>query len=180
MVANDPTRHERQIRKAFEEAVPCEGQSNCQPFKLQIIDPATAEALRQLEAAGVIAPTVRAMRSLLPDAKNDLPEPLSPEEQSRLDEARSLAKRKLRTADVLIQSDLAEEARQPLLDAMLKIGIAWTIQHRLPEPDSLDAALHSDRADYWGDPLQSLTEFVADQDKSPHPVMKQLNNLLNR
>ena len=63
---------------------------------------------------------------------------------------------------------------------MFKIGIAWTIQHRLPEPDSLDAALHSDRADYWGDPLQSLTEFVADQDKSPHPVMKQLNNLLNR
>ncbi len=178
VVAKESVRHEKQIRKAYTDTFETGGAEGPDQTILQVIDPTTAEALRQLEAAGVIAPTVRSFRSLLPDSADNAPTPLSKEEQSRLEDARSTAKRKLRTAEVLIQSELAEEARQPLLDAILQIGTAWTILHRLPTPDSNSAALHPAMAACWDGKIQSLTEFESQPDSPPHPIVKLLGSLI--
>ena len=180
VVAKDAPRHEQQIRKVYADTLESNGKNGYAATTLQIIDQATADALRQLEAAGVVAPTVRTTRSLLPDSQDESSTPLSKEAQERLDKARTLARRKLRTAEVLIQSDLTEEARQPALDAIHQIGIAWTIEHRIPEPDDITDALHPRLTACWNDSLSTLTDFVSDHGKSPQPVVKPLDALLNQ
>ncbi len=178
VVANAPTRHEKAIREAYADSITKGNPDGNTPPAIQIIDRATAEALKQLEDAGVIAPTLRSFRSLLPGTDDEPANPLTEEEQSRLDEAQMKAKRKLRTAAVLTQAELGEEARQPLLDTILQIAIAWSIQHRLPLPDSVSAALHPSLTACWGEVLPALTEFEAQPKTNPLGVARLLRPLL--
>lgn len=57
---------------------------------------------------------------------------------------------------------LGEEARAALLDGAQALGCALAVEHRLPEPATLDAALTPPLTPAWGDALAPLRRFVAD------------------
>jgi hypothetical protein len=119
------------------------------PVALQVIDRSTAEALRALEANGLIANTVRATRHLYP--ADDTPDALSPEIRAAIDDARATARRKFKAARLLLAEDLAEEAARPLRDALLHLGKALALEYRLPAPESFDDCLAPHLHAAWGD-----------------------------
>jgi hypothetical protein len=85
---------------------------------LQIIDASAWAAIAQLRAAGLLTLDARATRDLLtadpaiPPAP-PAPPPLTPEQQARIQELTTLARRKARAAQALLAADLAEEADAP-------------------------------------------------------------------
>ncbi len=109
------------------------------PVQLEVLDRATHEAIERLIAAGLIAPVTRAARPLFP-----VPEsapPLTADELARAKAAREIAARKLKMAALLFGGGLGEEARPPLLEAILAAARALAIEGRLPEPSTLEDAV---------------------------------------
>jgi hypothetical protein len=83
---------------------------------LQILDPTTWDALKNLAAAGLITIQSRANRPLLPAEGQPVRPPLTPEQLARIAALRALAEKKHRAAKALLEADLPEEA-EPLLQA---------------------------------------------------------------
>ena len=117
--------------------------------RLEVIDRATDEALQRLIDAGLLAKTTRASRPLWPADAAETAPPLSPAELEKLSAHRQRAARKLKMARVLCDGGLSEEARAALLEAVAALGCALAVQHRLPEPASLDDALLPPLSPCW-------------------------------
>ncbi len=94
--------------------------------QLEVVDRSTHDALQRLVAAGVVAGTTRATRSLWPpDESTSAPPPLSEAEREKAGSYRCQAARKLKVAGVLAGGNLREEARMALLDAIEPLGAHW-------------------------------------------------------
>jgi hypothetical protein len=80
----------------------------------------------------------------------------------KLSAHRQRAARKLKMARVLCDAGLNEEARASLLEAVPPLGCALAVQHRFPEPASLDDALLPPLSPCWKQALPLLREFTSD------------------
>jgi len=133
------------------------------PVRLEVIDRATDEALQRLIDAGLLSRTTRATRPLWPaEPAETAPPPLSAAELEKLSAHRQRAARKLKMARVLYDAGLSEEARAALLEAVPPLGCALAVQHRFPEPASLDDALLPPLSPCWKAALPLLREFASD------------------
>jgi len=129
------------------------------PVQLEVLDRATHEAIERLIAAGLIAPVSRAARPLYPQPETGAP--LTADELARAKAAREIGARKLKMAALLFGGGLLEEARPPLLEAILAVSRALAIEARLPEPATLEDALtppFSEVFRKYGGTLRSLHE----------------------
>ncbi|HUD46388.1 MAG TPA: hypothetical protein VMR33_06140 [Candidatus Baltobacteraceae bacterium] len=142
------------------------------PVRLEVIDRATHDALQRLVAAGLVAPTTRATRSLWPvDESTTSPPPLSEAERRKAGSYRCQAARKLKMADVLAGGDLGEEARLALLDAIEPLGRALAVENRLPEPQSLEDALLPPLGTAWKGALPLVRNFLREASQPVPPVL---------
>jgi len=145
------------------------------PVRLEVIDRATDEALQRLIDAGLLAKTTRATRPLWPaDATEAAPPPLSAAELEKLSAHRQRAARKLKMARVLWDAGLSEEARAALLDAVPPLGCALALQHRFPEPGSLDDTLLPPLSHCWKEALPLLRQFTIDAARPCQAVLEAL------
>ncbi|MHA3772574.1 DEAD/DEAH box helicase [Verrucomicrobiota bacterium sgz303538] len=110
------------------------------PVHLEVVDRATAEALERLRALGLVDTKIRATRHLHPESEIQ-PALLTQEQIERVRELRAQAGRKLKMARLLNGGGFLDEAREPLLGAIETLGRALAIEQRLPEPDSVRAAV---------------------------------------
>lgn len=99
---------------------------------------------------------------------------LSQEEQIKARAHRDRAARKLKVAQVLASSDFADEARQPLLEAIHAIGCALAIESHMPEPVELKDALQPPLSRRWTDALPTLSAFAEDASADWRPVAQRL------
>ena len=145
------------------------------PSRLEVIDRATAEALEKLIAAGLIARTTRAARSLIAAPGEPLtPPPLTPDELARKQAHGEKAGRSLGIAKVLVAAGFDAEARPHLLDALLHQARACAVQGRLPEPGEVQTALLPPLSSFWGGTVTCLREYVADAARPGQPVLDAL------
>jgi hypothetical protein len=155
----------------------CADLQSVAPVRLEVLDRATHEALERLIAAGLIAPVSRAARPLHPVAET--PAPLSSQELALVQAHRNLAARKLKMARLLGDGGMADEARTPLLDAALTLSRALAVEHRLPEPDALEAAFEPPLAAAWGAPVAALRDFASQPAADGHALIQAMEGLLN-
>ncbi len=114
---------------------------------LQIVSRATAETLDQLAASGMITLNVRARRVLHPPADRATPQRLlSPADRERREALKAQALRRLRAARLLADNGLAEEAGQPLRDALHAALAMRAIEQGLPEPKRPGEAVYPDES----------------------------------
>ena len=145
------------------------------PVRLEVIDRATDEALQRLIDAGLLAKTTRATRPLWPaDTVEAAPPPLTAAELEKLSAHRQRAARKLKMARVLSEAGLSEEARAALLEAVPPLGCALALEHRFPEPASLDDALLPPLSPCWKQALPLLREFTTDAARDCLAVLEAL------
>ncbi|MFA6959315.1 MAG: DEAD/DEAH box helicase [Opitutaceae bacterium] len=109
---------------------------------LQVIDESTWTAIEQLRAAGLLTLDARATRDLLAADPSQapappVPPPLTPEQQARIQELTTLARRKAKAAQALLAADLPDEADAPLQSAALAHAQATSLAARTQEPTSL-------------------------------------------
>jgi hypothetical protein len=83
-------------------------------------------------------------------------------------------------AHVLGDAGLCEEARGALLEAVPPLGRALALQHRLPEPASLEDALLPPLSPCWKDALGLLRQFVADTAHPCQPILEALAPLVEQ
>jgi hypothetical protein len=132
------------------------------PVRLEVIDRATDEAIQRLIAAGLLAPTSRASRPLFPVEPQAVP-PLSPEEIAKARGLREQAGRRLKMARILAGGGFIDEARQPMLEALVGLSRAFATERRLPEPGDAEQALLPPLSSAWGEALPVLRNFAAGQ-----------------
>ena len=130
------------------------------PVRLEVLDQETQEAIERLVTAGLLAPTQRVVRPLFPLADDASQTPLTETERARIGVLREQAARKLKAACVLGEAGLVEEARSPLLAAILLHFRVLAATRRLPEPEDLTAALLPPLARHFGGDLQILRSFI--------------------
>ena len=145
--------------------------------RLEILDRATHEALERLIAAGLVAPIARAARPLLPGAPGSTA--LSDEEQKALTQRTELAGRKLKLACLMAEGGFSDEARAPLLEAILALGGAFAVQHHQAVPATVQESLLPLLSLSWREHLTVIRDFVARTAPDPKPVCEALNALMN-
>ena len=179
VVERDAAQYREQLSSLHEEYFGPGQWDPLAPVRLEVIDRATDEALQRLIDAGLLAKTTRASRPLWPaEAAEATPPPLSPAEQEKLAAHRQLAARKLKMARVLSDAALNEEARASLLEAVAPLGCALALQHRFPEPASLNDALLPPLSPCWKDALSPLRQFVANAAHPCQPILEALTSLV--
>ena len=150
------------------------------PVQLEVIDRATHAALERLMAAGLIAKTTRASRPLFPPAQTPTaPPPLTEAEQQASRAHRDQAARKLKMARLLAGGGMSEEARGPLLEALLFVARALAVENRLPEPAGTEEALLPPLAMHWNNALPVLRGYVSDPASSWQAAAEALQQILN-
>jgi hypothetical protein len=77
-------------------------------------------------------------------------------------------------ARVLCDAGLSEEARAALLEAVPPLGCALALQHRFPEPASLDDALLPPLAPCWKEALPLLRAFTTDAARDCQALLEAL------
>ena len=77
-------------------------------------------------------------------------------------------------ARVLCDAGLSEEARAALIEAVPLLGCALALQHRFPEPASLDDALLPPLSSCWKEALPLLREFTIDAARPCQAVLEAL------
>lgn len=176
----DPPRYQKIIEEKFSALFSKDPAHGRDSYQLEIIDPSTSETLARLERAGLVTPTTRSSRPLTPKDEN-IPAPitLSAEEKAAIDQTLELAQRKLKTANVLINAELEEEARPALLQAILQIGRFHAISNRIPETDRMEELLVSPFAQHWGSTLNLIVEFESNESASTKNAYEALLSLLN-
>jgi hypothetical protein len=135
------------------------------PVGFDVIDRATAEALKRLTAAGLVMANLRATRHLHPVAA-EAAQPLSAEERQRAGACREKAAHALKMAKVLLAGDFAEEARTALNNALLFAGQALAVEARWPLPLEATDTLTAPLDICWREALRPLREFTSGGDIS--------------
>jgi hypothetical protein len=151
------------------------------PTMLEVIDRATDEALKRLTDAGLVAPTIRATRGLFQgngDADR-APAGLSEVERQKALDYREQAGRKLKMARLLTAGELAAEAREAQLQAVLLLSRALAVENRLPEPAGLNETILAPISFCWGEAVPAVREFVLSAASQPGPVAEMLQGLLD-
>jgi hypothetical protein len=136
------------------------------PVHLQVVERATHDALARLAESGLLSLTQRGSRTLFPDGANAVPREFTSEQQARLAELEAIAARKIRMARVLGEAGLDDEARAPLLDALLAQARSFAVQYRLVEPDGLGDAFAPPLMRAWGPGLGVFQSFAHDSSAS--------------
>ena len=77
-------------------------------------------------------------------------------------------------ARVLCDAGFSEEARAALLEAVPPLGCALAVQHRFPEPASLEHALLPPLSSCWKTALPLLREFTSDPAQPCQPALDAL------
>ena len=151
-----------QLASLHEELFGKERSDPLAPVRLEVIDRATDEALQRLIEAGLVAKTTRAARELFP-ASDGAPAvaPLSEEARRKASTYRAQAARKLKMGRLLESGDLADEAREPFLEALLHLARALAVENRFEEPGELKDILLAPVSLCWKDSLPAIREFVA-------------------
>jgi hypothetical protein len=154
----------------------CADLESTAPVRLEVLDRATHEALERLIAAGLIAPLTRAARSL--DAAAVIPVSLSPEELARMEKHHDRAGRKLKMARILAAGGMVEETRAPLLEAILALGRAMSVESRQPEPGAIDELLRPPLLNLWGTHAACVRDFAVQPAADDRPVTAALAQIL--
>jgi hypothetical protein len=143
------------------------------PVMLEVLDRETDEALRRLAETGLVQTATRAIRALYPAPERPaLPPALSEEERTRAETHRQAAARKLKMAGALAAADLAEEAREALLQAVAARARELAVRNRLPEPTGMEDAVRAPLAPFWGACLATLRPFVFEKAAPLKPVLQ--------
>lgn len=173
VVANDVEKYRPYIESLHEELFTGKNAELGAPVQMEVIDETTAQALERLEASGLISSTFRTSRPLTGDQAKETPSPppLTEEELSAVKNARELAARRLKMAEVLSQAELLEEARPPLLEAIQQSARALAITNRLPEPSNFEEALSPPLALHFAEILPQLQEYSSEDSLSPEKVI---------
>lgn len=140
------------------------------PVHLQVMDRATAEALKQMAELGLVTPAVRATRHLFP-AETDSAGRLSPEEQLVIGNLRQSAARKLKAARTLALAELADEANVPLTEAICLMARARAAEQRWSEPKTIAEALTGPLAYIWGAAHPELMALAEGRAPSAVPLL---------
>jgi len=147
------------------------------PVQFEVIDHATAEALKRLTEAGLINPNVRATRHLHPAQAAALAA-LTGEEKQKMSTARDHAARKLKVARLLAAGELVEEARSALMEAVHPFCAMLAVEQRLPDPVDFADCLRAPWASLWGDACDTPRAFVGDSQASLDAVLRLLEQRL--
>jgi hypothetical protein len=147
------------------------------PVHLEVIDRSAHEALQRLIASGLISLTTRGNRLLFPVSKEEAPAALTPEQRNEMDALRKQAERKLKMASILGESDFAEDARAPLLEAIFLRGRALAIENRFDPPRDAEDALRLPYAGGWKSALPLLRDFAASPDADWRSAAEELGRL---
>ncbi len=150
------------------------------PVQLEVLDRATDEAIQRMIAAGLISPTTRASRQLLPADHNPESLPLSPEELAKAKAHRDAAARKLKMAAVLGSSGFEVEGRPALIDGLQALGCALATERRLPCPCEVQDLVKPPLSHCWGGILPLLKGILADPSADWKSLSDRLNDLLEK
>ncbi len=148
------------------------------PVLLEVLDRASFEALDRLTKAGLIASATRAIRPLTTPTEGGSAAGLSAAEQEQAAAHRGQAARKVKMARLLLGSELADEARPPLLDALLWAGRALAVEHRLPAPGALADVVRPPWVQHWTSDGPTLEAFLADPASPCPPVLEVLERVV--
>jgi hypothetical protein len=143
------------------------------PVQFEVIDRATAEALKRLTDAGLINPNVRATRHLYP-VPTDGQAVLTDEEEQKILAARDRATRKLKVARLLATGELFEEARPALMEAIHHFCTMLAVEKRLPDPVDFADCLRAPWAGLWGEDRDALKTLEGDSQASLNGVLRLL------
>ncbi|HEY5910294.1 MAG TPA: DEAD/DEAH box helicase [Verrucomicrobiae bacterium] len=175
VVDRDSSQWREQLRALHEQYFGPGESDPLAPVRLEVVDRATDEALQRLIDAGLLAKTSRATRPLWSvDGLESSPPPLSAAEQAQITAHRQLAARKFKMARVVAQAGLEEEARPPLLDAILALSRAHAVELRAPEPASVNETLLPPLSPSWKQSLPVLRQFAQDAAQPCQPVIQAL------
>jgi hypothetical protein len=178
VVDESPARHQSRLEGVHAELFGPGRSDPLAPVHLEVIDRATDETLRRLMKAGLIQPTTRSCRHLFPVTESiSEPTPLNSEERARADAFRAQAARKIKMAELLAGGGLSDEARSPVIDAILGVGRALAVEARLPEPTDLNGALLGPLSHSWGDALMAARGFMADAAAPCQPAITALKSI---
>jgi len=147
------------------------------PVKLEVIDQASFDAIERLTAAGLIAPSTRAIRELFPGAGHP-PGQLSEADRLKAQAHRQQAGRKLKMAHLLAGGGLLEEEREALLQSATWLARALAIENHVLEPAELDESLRAPGSIFWGPAATVLKEYSTDASAPSGPVTDAIQNLL--
>ncbi len=147
------------------------------PVRFEVLDRETQEAIERLVAAGLLAPTLRVARPLFPLPDEPSPPPLTDAERARIAGLREQAGRKLKAACVLGEAGLTEEARPPLLAAILLHARGLAVTHRLPEPEDFTTALGPPLGRHFNSNVEILRSFISTEAGDWQSAAKVLSTL---
>ncbi len=163
VVDGDSNSLSSRVRNIADKLLSSSDSNGAQPSDLaiEVIDRASLEALKRLEAAGLVKSTIRASRPL--DATEvDEPPPLSAEEQARMMDLRKKAARQKKMAALLHDGGFADEALPAFRDAVCLTGRALAVEHRLPEPRDATEAVAPRFASFIGERISSIRTALID------------------
>ncbi|MBI4523552.1 MAG: DEAD/DEAH box helicase [Deltaproteobacteria bacterium] len=148
------------------------------PTRIEVIDRATDEALKRLIDAGLIVPTIRAVRPLYSrDGEVSAVTPLSESEKQKALAYRERADRKLKIALLLEGGGLIEEAREAGLESVLLLARAMAVANRMPEPTELNEAVQPPLSIYWGEALPAINDLATNPSLTVIPVAETLQKI---
>ncbi len=177
VVVNDLTANaEQQVRTHFERSLGDQHEESA----LQIMDRATADAIAQLQKAGVIQMTTRAVRPLtvMPGSEPDATPAYTDEQRQRMAELSELTGKKLKMAKLLDGGGFSEEAREPLLHSVLEVARLRAIHDHLTEPKTLSDVLQTPFDTVWLKERSIIDRFIANETEKPAAVVKVIERLL--
>jgi hypothetical protein len=121
----------------------------------------------------MITLNVRARRVLHPPAERATPQRhLSPADRERREALKAQALRRLRAARLLADNGLAEEAGQPLRDALHAALAMRAIEQGLPEPKRPDEAVYPDES-----VRAQVTRWTEGKHPDPAPILALVERL---
>jgi hypothetical protein len=143
------------------------------PVKLQVIDRATDEALQHMIETGLVQRTTRAARPLYPvEDSKAAASALTAEQRQQVETHRQRAARKLKLAELFVNEDFPDEARQATLEAIHALGHAAAMRQQLPAPSTVEDVSRPPLALEWGDNLTAIRAFITSNQHPVKPVLE--------
>ncbi len=177
VVDRDAPLYREKLSTPFEEFFGKDVSDPLAPVTLEVIDHSTDEAMTRLVAAGLISPSTRAIRELGLSGEESSSK-LTEAERQIAQEHRRQASRKLKMAALLSNGGLLEEEREALLQAGLWLGKALSVESRVAEPCSLEDALRSPYALFWGESLATIRDYASNPSSAAAPATIALRTLI--
>jgi superfamily II DNA or RNA helicase len=168
--------HREKLTAPFEEFYGKDVSDPLAPVTLEVIDRSADETMERLIAAGLISPNTRAIRELGVSG-SEATSKLTEAERQAVQEHRRQASRKLRMAALLGGGGLLEEEREFLLQAVLCLGKALSVENKVAEPGSLEDTLRAPYSLFWGDKLSAIQTYTSDPSAAAAPAAVALRAL---